>query len=85
MDVRAVANLFESISGYMEDLPCLKDNPKYKDNDKVLRTNVPFTQMDMLKKSLPYPVQKLLASRSGKDEIFFNYTEFTEKVINLTD
>ena len=53
MDVRAVANLFESISGYMEDLPFLKDNPKYKDNDKVLRTNVPFfTQMelcDMLK------------------------------------
>ena len=81
MDVRAVANLFESISGYMEDLPCLKDNPKYKDNDKVLRTNVPFTQMelcDMLKKSLPYPVQKLLASR------IFNYTELTKKVINLT-
>ena len=84
MDVRAVANLFEAISGYMEDLPCRKDNPKYKDNDAVLRANVPFTQMelcDMLKKSLPYAVQKLLASRSDKDEIFFDFTAFTNRVI----
>ena len=63
---------------------CRKDNPKYKNNDVVIRTNVPFTQMGMLKKSLPYPVQKLLASRSGKDEIFFNYTEFTKKVTPIS-
>ena len=54
MDVRAVANLIEAISGYMSDLPCRKDNPEYEDNDDVVRANVPFTQMemcDMLKNS----------------------------------
>ena len=35
----------------------------------------------MLKKSLPYAVQKLLASRSDKDEIFFDFTAFTNRVI----
>ena len=39
---------------------------------------------DMLKKSLPYAVHKLLATRSNKDEIFFDFTAFTDKVINLT-
>lgn len=87
MDVRAVANLIEAISGYMPDLPCRKDNPEYEDNVNVKRANVPFTQMemcDMLKNSLPHAVQKLLAIRSAKDEIFLDYAEFTEKVISLT-
>ena len=81
MDVRFA---MEAISGYMEDLPCRKDNPKYKNNDAVIRANVPFTQMelcDMLKNSLPYAVQKLLATHSNKDEIFFDFAEFTDKVI----
>ena len=46
----------------MEDLPCLKDNPEYKDNDAVERKNVTFTPLEkcemLLKKSLPLPVQK---------------------------
>ena len=87
MDVRAVANLIEAISGYMSDLPCRKDNPEYEDNDDVVRANVPFTQMemcDMLKNSLPHAVQKLLAIRSAKDEIFLDYAEFTDKVVSLT-
>ena len=87
MDVRAVANLMETISGYMIDLPCRKDNPRYKNNKDVTPANVPFTQMelcDMLKNSLPYAVQKLLATRSTKDEIFFDFAEFTDKVVLLT-
>ena len=87
MDVRSVANLMEVISGYMEDLPCRKDNPIYKNNEDVTRANVRFTQMelcDMLKNSLPFAVQKLLATRSIRDEIFLDFAEFTEKVILLT-
>ena len=87
MDVRAVANLMEAISGYMSDLPCRKDNPLYADNEDVVRANVPFNQMelcDMLKNSLPHAVQKLLATCSAKDEIFLNFADFTDKVVALT-
>jgi len=88
MDVQAVADLIEAISGYMEDLPSLKDHPDHEDNDEVERANVPFTQLEkceILKAALPIEVLKLLESRTKRDELFFDFKDFTEKCIGLND